>query len=41
MRQVISDFAEGLRGLSPARFPYRRFALALLLGGLGGSLFVR
>ncbi|KRE06355.1 hypothetical protein ASE63_24325 [Bosea sp. Root381] len=41
MRQVISDFAEGLRGLSPARFPYRRFALALLLGGLGGWLFVQ
>ncbi len=40
MRTLLSDFASGVRGLHPARFPYRRFALALLIGGLGGYLFV-
>ena len=41
MRVLISDFAEGVRSLTPARFPYGRFALALLLGGAGGWLFVQ
>ncbi len=41
MKQLFSDFGEGVRALAPARFPYRRFVLALLLGGLGGWLFVQ
>jgi hypothetical protein len=41
MRALLSDFANGLRALSPARFPYRRFALALVLGIIGGWLFVQ
>lgn len=41
MKQLLTDFSDGLRALAPARFPYRRFALALALGGLGGWLFVQ
>lgn len=41
MRELLSELAGGLRSLSIRRFPYRRFALALLLGGLGGWLFVQ
>ncbi|WP_439499734.1 AbrB family transcriptional regulator [Bosea sp. (in: a-proteobacteria)] len=41
MRVLLSDLVSGLRSLSPKRFPYRRFALALLLGGIGGWLFVQ
>ncbi|MGO4737718.1 AbrB family transcriptional regulator [Bosea sp. 2KB_26] len=41
MRELLSDFVSGLRSLSPRRFPYRRFALALALGGFGGWLFVQ
>jgi membrane AbrB-like protein len=41
MKVLLSDFANGIRALAPARFPYRRFALALLLGGFGGWLFVK
>jgi len=41
MRGLLSDFVEGLHGLAPSRFPYGRFALALLLGGAGGWLFVQ
>jgi membrane AbrB-like protein len=41
MRALLSDFVDGVRGLWPARFPYGRFALALLLGGAGGWLFVQ
>jgi membrane AbrB-like protein len=41
MRVLLSDFASGLRALAPGRFPYRRFALALLIGGIGGWLFVQ
>lgn len=41
MRELLSELASGLRSLSIRRFPYRRFALALLLGGLGGWLFVQ
>lgn len=39
MRRLISDFVDGVRSLSPARFPWPRFALALALGGAGGWLF--
>jgi membrane AbrB-like protein len=41
MRDLLSDLASGLRSLSIRRFPYRRFALALALGGIGGWLFVQ
>lgn len=41
MRDLLSDLASGLRSLSIRRFPYRRFALALALGGFGGWLFVQ
>ncbi|AMJ62383.1 AbrB family transcriptional regulator [Bosea sp. PAMC 26642] len=41
MRDLLSDLSDGLKALAPARFPYRRFALALLLGGVGGWLFVQ
>ncbi|WP_054142622.1 AbrB family transcriptional regulator [Bosea sp. AAP35] len=41
MKELLTDFAEGVRALSPARFPYGRFALALLIGGAGGWLFVQ
>ncbi|WP_181832575.1 AbrB family transcriptional regulator [Bosea caraganae] len=40
MRDLLSDWVSGLRAFSIHRFPYRRFALALFLGGLGGWLFV-
>jgi hypothetical protein len=39
MRDVIADLRDGLWALSPARFPYRRFVAALLLGAAGGWLF--
>jgi membrane AbrB-like protein len=41
MRDLLTGFVAGLRSLAPSRFPYRRFALALLLGGVGGWLFVQ
>ena len=41
MSELLSDLGNGLRALAPGRFPYRRFALALALGGLGGWLFVQ
>lgn len=41
MRDLLTGFVAGLRSLAPSRFPYRRFSLALLLGGLGGWLFVQ
>lgn len=41
MRELLTGFVAGLRSLAPSRFPYRRFALALLLGGFGGWLFVQ
>ncbi len=41
MRALLSDFMDGVRALGPARFPYARFALALLLGCAGGWLFVQ
>lgn len=41
MRDLLSDLMNGLRSLSIRRFPYRRFALALALGGVGGWLFVQ
>ena len=41
MRELLSDFVGGLRSLSPKLFPYRRFAFALLLGGVGGWLFLQ
>ncbi|POR50398.1 hypothetical protein CYD53_109107 [Bosea psychrotolerans] len=41
MRDLLSSLSGGLRALAPGRFPYRRFALALVLGGLGGWLFVQ
>ncbi|WP_293799363.1 AbrB family transcriptional regulator [uncultured Bosea sp.] len=41
MKVLLGDFVGGLRQLAPSRFPYRRFALALALGGLGGWLFVQ
>lgn len=41
LKALLVDFAEGVRAFAPARFPYRRFALALLLGGLGGWLFLQ
>ena len=45
MRDLLSDFVGGLRSRSPRllayrSFPYRGFVFALLLGGLGGWLFV-
>ncbi len=39
MRDLVGELRTGLRALSPALFPYQRFAAALLLGGLGGWLF--
>jgi membrane AbrB-like protein len=41
MKTFLSDLKSGLAALSPGRFPYRRFALALLIGGCGGWLFVQ
>ena len=41
MKVLLDDFVGGLKALAPSRFPYRRFALALALGGLGGWLFVQ
>lgn len=41
MRELWSDLVNGLRAFSIQRFPYRRFALALFLGTLGGWLFVQ
>ena len=39
MRDLLADMANGVRELSPRRFPWRRFLLALALGILGGGLF--
>lgn len=41
MRALLSDLSGGFAALAPGRFPYRRFMFALLLGGLGGWLFVQ
>jgi uncharacterized membrane protein AbrB (regulator of aidB expression) len=41
MKAFLSNLKSGLAALSPGRFPYRRFALALLIGGCGGWLFVQ
>lgn len=41
LKVLLEDFANGVRALAPSCFPYRRFALALALGGLGGWLFVQ
>lgn len=41
MKALLDDFLGGIKALAPSRFPYRRFALALALGGLGGWLFVQ
>lgn len=39
MRDLLADAVNGVRELSPRRFPWRRFLLALALGILGGWLF--
>lgn len=41
MRDLLADTVNGVRELSPRRFPWRRFLFALALGVLGGWLFVR
>lgn len=41
MKDLAADFVAGVRALAPSRFPYRRFALALALGTLGGWLFAQ
>jgi uncharacterized protein len=41
MRDLIGDLRDGLWALSPARFPYRRFIAALMLGAAGGWIFSR
>ncbi|PZU88702.1 MAG: monooxygenase [Chelatococcus sp.] len=41
MKQLAGDIRDGVRALAPSRFPYRRFALALILGGAGGWLFAQ
>lgn len=37
----MADIRAGFAAMAPARFPYRRFALALVLGLAGGFLFQR
>lgn len=39
MRGLIEETRSGFRAMAPGRFPYSRFALALLLGLAGGGLF--
>jgi len=39
MRDLLADAVNGVRELSPRRFPWRRFLFALALGILGGWLF--
>jgi membrane AbrB-like protein len=39
MRALWADFRVGLAAMAPGRFPWRAFALALLIGVLGGWLF--
>jgi uncharacterized protein len=39
MKTWVQEFLGGLAKMKPGTFPYARFALALLLGLLGGSLF--
>lgn len=41
VRQLYHDIADGVRQLAPSRFPYRRFAIAIALGIVGGYLFYR
>ena len=41
MRALLSDLKSGLGALAPGRFPYRRFALAMVIGGCGGWLFAQ
>lgn len=40
IRALREDLRSGLQAMAPGRFPYRRFALALLIGACGGWLFV-
>lgn len=39
MRDLLADLRAGLRDLAPGRFPYLKFAAALLVGAAGGWLF--
>lgn len=37
----LAEIRSGLLALRPSRFPYARFALALVIGIIGGALFLR
>ncbi|GGE29572.1 monooxygenase [Agaricicola taiwanensis] len=39
IRDLITEWREGFAALSPARFPYRRFGLALAIGLCGALVF--
>ena len=41
MRTLLPDLRSGLAALAPSRFPYRRFAVAMLIGACGGWLFLQ
>jgi uncharacterized protein len=40
MQALFDDISGGIRAFAPARFPYRRFALALAIGLVGALIFV-
>jgi membrane AbrB-like protein len=40
MRSIVDDIVGGVRAYAPSRFPYARFALALIIGIVGSLFFV-
>jgi membrane AbrB-like protein len=40
MRRLFEDISAGVRAFAPSRFPYLRFAFALLIGLVGALIFV-
>lgn len=40
MKALFEDIASGVRAFAPSRFPYGRFAIALLIGLVGALVFV-
>lgn len=41
MKTLLPDLKSGLAAFSPKRFPYRRFAFAMVIGACGAWLFVQ
>jgi membrane AbrB-like protein len=39
IRSLVAEWRDGLVALSPRQFPYGRFVLALVVGGIGAAIF--